>query len=189
MSSTFIKDYQIYNLQKEYTRYSNVLYNLQIHINRLYSNGILNINEKNNHLKVLNDILHKLNNNYNKSMMDICNYDSDYSEDSDNNNKNDEYVEKLSTLIDVSNINNSNYDDICCLLSLNKSIYLSSDEVIKDPFSDINSEILKLCYKIGFFCIYDALNIIVGDYYDKLYDSDTISHLNVYNRIFVPIKY
>ena len=52
MTGTFIKDYQVFNLQKEYTRYSNIFYNLQNHINRLFNDGIVNINERNNHLKI-----------------------------------------------------------------------------------------------------------------------------------------
>ena len=66
MSGISIKDYKIHNLQKEYVTFSSYLHDVQFHINKLYYEGIITSNEKNIHLKTINEFIRKVNSKYNK---------------------------------------------------------------------------------------------------------------------------
>ena len=195
MTEISIKDYKIHNLQKEYNRYSNIFFNLQNHVNRLYNDGILNINDRNNNLKELNDLLRQMNNNYNKYMMETCesenNIDKDCTTDS-----NDNILNRLIPVVDASIIQNSTFDNINSLINFNKSIQTDNKEdykkilnIINEPFININSKLLKICLKIGFETICDTLNIIIGEQFEKMFEKEFLSKLNIYNRLFIPIKY
>lgn len=171
MSSITVKDYKIHNLQKEYNRYSNFIFNTQSHINKLFNESIINVNDYSNGLKTLGELLRKMNNKYNISMVDLC-------ETSNDNN----IVPHMTSI----EIKDSNIDDINSLLTLHKILNYNSEI---DPFDEILMELLKICSDVGFYNVYECLDMVVGECYDKLYTADTLSYLNVYNRIFIPIMY
>jgi len=184
MVGVSIKNYKIHNLQKEYNRYSNMFFNTQNHITKLFNTNVLSISDRNQHLKHLSDLLRQMNNKYNKYMTETC------ENDSEDNNESDKLL--LGDIIpNVEHNIDTNFDDISCLLKFRKMLDLNEekDELSEDPFESINSELQKICSKVGFYNIFEGLDLIVGEHFDKLYTPDTLSYLNIYNRLFVPVRY
>ncbi len=191
MTDFTIRDYKITNLQNEYSRYSTFLYNIQNHIERCTLDCIVTSTERNNYLKIVNDMLRQINTTYNTHMMDICT-DTD---DSDN-----EHVEQdKNAPVKYDMISNAkiSFNDLKNLVAMHhvfnityteKSKYLS--DLFKDPFTDVKKTILnKIAPYVGFNTLYDGLNIIVGEQFSKYYDKDTLNILGIYNNIFIPLKF
>lgn len=184
MTSISVRDYRIHNLQKEYNKYSNIFFNTQNHINKLYDKGIISINERNKELKDLKGQLKKMNDTYNDYMKNKC--------DSNNETDDDDLVEKLSVILDETTIKNSNCDEISNLVKEHTRINGNNNElndIIENPLANINLELLKISLNIGFKNICDGLILIIGEDYNKLFGNDFLMHLNLFNKIFVPMKY
>ena len=180
MASITVKDYKIHNLQKEYNRYSNFLFNLQNHINLLHNYSIININDYNQHIKTISDLLRKMNNKYNSCMVDAC---EETGEESDEGCD----IDILVPVLKSSDIQDTNFDDINNLITIHKMIDDNSHP--NDPFDDIKTELVEIYSKVGFSSLYECLNVLIGECYDTMYTPETLSYLNVYNRIFIPIKF
>ena len=180
MANVTVKDYKIHNLQKEYNRYSNFLFNLQNHINLLSSYSIINTNDYNQYFKMIGDLLRKMNNRYNSCMVNTC---------ENKCNESDEKceIDEIMSAIDLTDIKNPNFDDVHNLITLHKMI--DSDKKTNDPFYEIYSELIKLYAKVGFYNLYECLNVLIGECYNNMYTEDTLSYLNVYNRVFIPVKF
>ena len=180
MASITVKDYRIHNLQKEYNRYSNFLFNLQNHINLLHNYSIININDYNQHLKIIGDLLRKMNNQYNNCMVDACEENGEESDEKCD-------IDTLVPVLNSSDIKDTNFDDINNLITIHKMI--DNDVITNNPFDEIKNELVKIYSKVGFSNLYECLNVLIGECYDNMYTSDMLSYLNVYNRIFIPIKF
>ena len=163
-----VKDHKLQFLQKKFKKYVTYIYNFQKHVDRCFSENIININNRNSYLTNLNNLLRSLN---------VC-HNTKVSEIWDNNDlscidrvKEESYssFEYLSKIRDISNIKNNNMFD--------------------DPFLDINKELIKFGSKIGFWNLEHALEIIVGEYYKKMFNKTTFSIIDIYIPFFVPIKY
>ena len=97
-SDNILKEYSIYFIQQRYKIYSQMMYNYQAHIELLHAEFIINITERNNYLKIVNELLKTMNSKYNTVMLDIC--------ESKNKNTN---VNNLNKII----INNSsNFEEV-----------------------------------------------------------------------------
>ena len=165
--SELIKDFKINTLIEEYHKYSSYFYNFQNHIEKCYSNNIINIRDRNNYLKQINDLIRQLNSTYNVAMVETC--------------ENESEVDKKMTF------NDRNVNEVRNLMHIHKVIGI---ENFNDPFRDITNQlIIKFGSKIGFPTIQNALSIIIDDQYKYLYDNDTNNLISFYNNIFIPIKY
>lgn len=184
-----IKDYRIHNLQKEYNKYSKYIMRFQNHVETVYRENILNINDRNNYLKVINDILRMMNATYNNNMLDICK-EEESEEESEELRKHD-----IITMMELTNMKSEEiYDDIgelvemCKLLGVNP---MTMDEIMEEaPFREIKDKLLaKIARKIGFKTIKDALRMLMSEQYERLYEADEISKIRMYNKIYVPLGY
>lgn len=193
MADITIKEYKIYNLQKEYNIYSLYLLNYQNHVKRCYTDMIINIKERNEYYKMINNILRQMNSLYNSIMMEI---DSDTSSESSNSE-----ISKLSDIFPT--INNDTYgniyDEIRNLINLCRILKVEGEKekyelLSQEPFIKIKKLIIdELASKIGFYSIDDGLTILLGEQYETLYDNNKElffhNKISFYNKIFIPLLY
>jgi endopeptidase La len=195
MTDISLKDYRIHCLQKEYKRYSIFLSDYQGHIEMCFYNGIINISERNNYCKILNNLLTRMNATYNSNMMGI--YENEYdSTDNDIDGK-----QTLSEIFPLANLTslNSSYEDLRNLVDLYKIIDTDTtinkgkhDYIFKDDFHEIKDGLLdNISCKIGFRSVDNAMRILIGEQYDKLYlnDKGSMESLEFYNHVFIPLSY
>ncbi|AYV78735.1 MAG: ATP-dependent Lon protease [Edafosvirus sp.] len=183
-----IKDYKNIYLQREYSRFSKCILHQQGHIERCYNEGLITINERNQYLKSLSEMIRIMNNSYNSYMMDIC-------DDHDPQVLQDIMPVTIlkSKTIDATLCNEIiQYNSICKIIGtenllVNKKENIS--EILFEPFQNILDEMFKMGAKIGFNTIYDAISIIIGEEFGKVYSSDQMSQLEIYNKIFIPLSY
>ena len=192
MAGIYIKDYKINSLQKDYNKYSTYFFNIQKHIKMLYNNHIININDKNSYFKNINDLLKRLNTEYNTRMMEVCNTDTE----SDDDNK--QYLSDIFPMANLTNIKGNLYDEVDYLINLCKLMKLdnvNSDnkellkDLFKDPFEIITKEILSISEKVGFSNVKKGLNMLIGESYEKFYEDNVIEKLNLINKLFICIRY
>ena len=197
MTDISLKDYRIHCLQKEYRRHSKYLSNYQEHIEKCYQEAIITLTERNNFCKILNDLLRKMNTTYNVHMMEIC--EEEYESENADETKN-----SLPNILPLSNLTTDSgsnvYEDLRNLVNLYKIIDLETPTldnglhqyVFDDQFKEIKDGLLKtISTRIGFRSINDCLSILIGEQFDKLYntDSDTLKTIKFYNSTFIPLTY
>lgn len=181
MTNISIKNFKIYNLEKEYEKISKNLYDLSNHINKIYDNYCINIITKNITLGNINDIIKNLNTTYNNNILEIC-------EPSDDSND---------TKYDIENIDNSLYNQLYNLSNKMKIMNYEQIElnnilnntVINNPYSEIKEDILKVCINIGFSSIKDGLTLLIGEQYECLFTEEENKLIDLYNKIFIPYSY
>jgi len=185
-----IKDYKNIYLQREYSRISKYILNEQGHIERCYNEGLVTVNERNQYLKSLSEMIRIMNNNYNTNMMDICD-----DEDEEVELLNDIMPMKIlkKNIIDQPMCNEIiQYNSICKIIGTENTL-VSKKEYLKDiifePFKNTLDEIIKIGSKIGFNSLYDAMALIVGEEFNKVYSPDNMSQIDIYNKIFIPLSY
>jgi endopeptidase La len=160
-----IKDFKINNLIDEYHKFSSYFRSFQNHIERCYNDHIITIKDRNNFLKLINDLIRQLNTTYNIAMIEIT--------ENDNNDDKEFYGKNISELRNLIHIHK--------VIGINKST---------DQFHDLSNELLnKFGTKIGFPSINIALSIIIGDQYKYMFDQETNNMLKFYDNVFIPLKY
>jgi endopeptidase La len=183
MTNISIKEYKIHNLQREYNKFSIYFQNFQKHIEKCYNENIISINDRNTNLKLINDFLSQLNTTYNNNMMSYQPINTGL----------------LSDILNLPDTSTNILDDIQNLVNLYKILKIDTiykknkyayDIIFNDPFVDIRKNVVhKIGSKIGFYTVIDGITLILNEHYDKLYTKETIKYLNIYDKIFVPLKY
>lgn len=181
MAELTVKDYYIYLLHKEYDTYFNIMYNYQQHIDSCYNQHIVSITDRNCYLKIMNDMMRLINNEYNVHMLDIRNK---YSND---NNKPLSEVFPFTVNITDTDIYKTVYEILECYKMYN-------NDLVKQEYSDIFKNIKdallsSISSKIGFYSVDDALTVLLGVHYNKLYSTETLDKIVLYNKIFTPLSY
>ncbi len=164
-----IKEYKIYELQKDYDWYATYLLNLQYHIELCNSINVINNNERNNYLKLITDYIRDLNTTYNISTIKIR--DSELTDI------------KLSKLL----LTSKNFKHVNELINIHK-VY--DKNYTPEPFKYMRKNILdEFGTNIGFYNIYDGLSLIININFEKMYNKETKEYLKLYNKIFIPLTY
>lgn len=155
-----INDSRINYLISGYEKYSNFLIEFQSHIEKCSDYKLINNKDRNNYIKIINDMMRQLNTTYNLAIFENENYEEQSQYD---------------------------YNNIKELIHIHNTLGIKK---IKDPYEEINVNILeKISSNIGFPSIDIALSIIVDEQYKYLYDSKTNKLISLYNKIFIPMKY
>ena len=154
-------DLRINYLISGYEKYSNYLLEFQKHIEKCCTYKIINNKDRNNYIKIINDMVRQLNTTYNIAIFE-----------------------------NESLFDNSIYDENITgkdLIQIHKVLNIKD---IKDPYNEINNNILeKISHHIGFPSIDIALCLIIGEKYNYLYDKEINDKISFYNKIFIPLKY
>jgi ATP-dependent Lon protease len=163
-----IKEFKNYILRKEYDNYIKIIDDLRFHINKIYKNNNISLNDKNVYLNELFEILKKNNNIYNNCISYL------------------EEVEEKDILINKLNTNKE-FDILHLhlnklkILSENKNKYLYSNKILF-PLFDINNDIKILINNVGMLNIKDIFKI-----YNVSFDDNTSKLVEFYSRIFIPL--
>lgn len=174
MAEITIKDYKIHTLQFDYIKYSQLLYNFELHINRCLDMNIININDKNKYFKKIVELLHNMNNIYNICIIEI-------------NKEND-----CRNINNILNLNLYSLDDIRTFINLQKILNLVNNNIglYNEFFIEIKKDILKeISSNIGFYNIQDAYLLLIGDSYDKFLSKKNMYEIIFYDKIFVSIGF
>ncbi len=208
MTELTLKDFIFSYLQSEYKRYSSLITNIILHIEKLNENNIINNNERVQYIKNINELIRELNDAYNNKLRKIQNekiIDDDNTEvkinTNTNINKNNKKNDKLNNnVLNYFGIKNNNFNlehlenNLIDLLNINKlfNVQLYKDLYIED-FEYIRKKIIKMGNIIGFFNLDDALNLIFGVQYKKLFsnnlDNNLLSILDIINNNFIPLSF
>ena len=204
MTELTFKEFVFSYLQSEYKRFSNLITNTILHIERLNDNNIINNTERIQFIKSINELIRELNDAYNNklrkiqnsSMIDDDNNDSKTDEISKNVKKNDKLDMNIMGYFGIKH-NNFNMDHIennlIDLLNLNKllNIPFYKDLYIED-FEQIRKKLIKMGNINGFYSIDDALNLLIGKNYKKLFDKKKeetfLLYLDIVHTYFVPLS-
>jgi endopeptidase La len=203
MSELSVKDFIFSYLQSEYKRYSCLITNFILHIERLNNYNILNNNERIQYIKTINELIRELNDAYNNRLRKIQNekmIEDDNSENKTVNNKNIKLNDKLDVKIlnklrfKFANINTEILENsLINLLNLNKAlkIQLYKEFYIED-FEIVRKKLLKMGNIIGFFNLDDALNLVIGVSYKKIFnktsDAVFLSFLEIITSYYIPLS-
>jgi len=166
-----LKDFKLYCFDIEYNKYNKLLNRLQSHIQLLYKQNIIYINEYNIRLSDIYKIINTLNNN--GHILDDCS-DDDYIFS--------DFIIKLGIL----NTNYKNiYEYLCLLYKIPNNQNLLINDKILFPLKFINQNIKDLMENIGskklndIFIVYNLNDILLNDERELF---------NLYNNIFTPIR-
>lgn len=184
MSVLSVKEYKVFNLQKEYTNLVSYIYNLQAHINRLSLENVINIADKISYMTDLHDIIKKMNNQYNATIIEIDPRHEDSEEETQHIKAiltDDSFLKDMKYLKYLTKLSNMQISPRGKISLLNM--------MLTDSFIDVKECLVNLCKKTGFASVHDALSLIIGEVYDKLYDSETYNTMMMYNKFFIPISY
>ncbi len=206
MTELSLKDFIFSYLQSEYKRYSQLITNTVLHIEKISDNNIINNNERIQYIKTISELIRELNDAYNNRLRKIQNEkiidddntvcDNKVSDTGKNIKKNDELDMNILNLFGIksNNINIETLENtIIDLLNYNKilNVNMYNDLYIRD-FDSINKKLVKLGNIIGFFNLDDALNLIIGESYKKLFektkDDIFLLYLEILNNNFIPLS-
>lgn len=184
MADITIREYKIHSLKNEYIRYSRHIFNTQRHVNKCLQEHIIDINNRNNYLKTLNDI-------YRATIIQHNKYCKE-------NNENPDLLKNISLPQSINFDNDSNiYEDVKNIMNFYKKYGIDTVgetiptifEAFDDPFAEIRNKLISFGNKIGFLNLNNAMSIIIGDQYLNLYSDKVKELLKICGKIFIPIKY
>lgn len=177
MNQELNKNFKVEVLKKEYNKYCKIFADFQEHIEKCYNNHFINVIERSNLLKILNDVIKQINIIYNSKILDYCENNDSVSSGKILDIKK---VESLSELAEMYKMFN------CGITNFEKKY----KELFENPFDKILTILLtKVCLKIGFPSISYALKLLIGKYYGKLYNDETKNMIELYDKIFTPLRY
>lgn len=165
------RDFIFSYLQSEYKRYSGLITDIILHVENLYEISVINNNERIQYIKNINDILKELNECYNLNIKNLQCIDV-------NTKKLDEKtINNMIELLNIYKLNN---------IETYKKFYTTECDKIK-------KKLLNIGHTIGFLNIGNALNILFGDNFMKLFDkkkdASIITRFEIINSYFVPTSF
>lgn len=198
-TETTLRDFLIHYSQNEYSKRSNIIHALSLHIETLHKNYLINGSERTRTLKNINDLINTLNSTYNERMKMLKANDGDsqeyMSDDSETVPKNLKKVIDIDCkLSDFTQFpeqlhSNDNFDVIDQLM--NSSSYIFNEgfyNVLPQDFNKIDEQILAIVYDYGTSNINDILKVLVK--YKNMNECATdelLEMCKVLSSLFVPV--
>lgn len=190
MSSFSINDYKINTLLKQYNHFSSIYYNLEKHINKIYEWSIITSVERVQYLQTISTLIKITNKYHNEASREAMQL-----------TKNVKLKEpSLKDLFPKSNLvgfkDEELYDEIRYLASIynmmdNITSKKNNDiisELSKDPYEGVKDKLIDLAKQIGLSNMNDIMKVFIGEFYEKLYQKDDLNHIDLYNKLFIPLK-
>jgi endopeptidase La len=206
-----LQDFKMFCLQEDYMSYNLLLGKIQNHIQLLFKNNIISINDRNLRLSNVYEIIRKINTLREKLIMLCDNYDtSDIDTDNDNYNEGDEELYNSLKIILQTSLNknilltNSNIDNyiflrnhLLSLYKLPKNTHKYFNKKIDNvnmvlnnnllfPLKQINNDLIEFANFMGLPDLVDVINIFDSDI--ESLDNQDKQLFNLYNELFVPIS-
>ena len=195
----------------EYARVSSIVHAYNQHIDRLYTEGLIEMNERVQYYSMLNDSIKLMNNIYNMRMVQL-NDDTeginDIKSDGTTMISNDNIVlsgsyssknlDDNASIIYGINIQPHNIDQLGNIFNTLRSSNMNHYKgVYLNDFADVIKQLCKLSKFIGFYNVRTALDVLYGPSIGKLLTETHVSDkyrmmankLAIYDNIFVPLKY
>lgn len=202
MTNAILKDFMINYIQTEYARFSGILYKCCEHVERCYIEFIININDRNQHLKVLNELIKFMNNIYNDKIKSFkCKeiIDQEIFDNDDENIKSITHTtgNKLNDTNIINDIvlpNENCTNELIKLMEIYESLGINNLNGINlDIFNEIKLKLFQIADSIGFYNIDTAFNLIIGKKYRSIIDNNIDSEFNakfdIISKYFTPTFY
>ena len=199
----------MYCLQEDYIKYNTLLGRIQNHIQLLFKNNIISINDRNLRLSNLYEIIRKINTIREKIVSELYNDDSDV--DTENNDYSQEIENSLLNLlkqittinfnVSIEKTDMNNYGILRNhLIKLNKlpktayrflskkidNIHSLLEDSLLFPLKQINLDVIEFANVMGLPELNDIANIF--DFELDLFDKNNVELFEIYNGLFVPIS-
>lgn len=201
-----LQDFKMFCLQEDYISYNLLLGNVQNHIQLLFKNNIISINDRNLRLSNLYEMIRKINTLREKIIMTLYNDDSDI--DTENDEYNNDIENSLKILLKQINHNVSTNSELEIyrllrnhLISLNKlpkntykflnkkidNIHSVLDDNMLYPLRQINSDLIEFANVMGLPELNNICKVFDIDLNGELSEKNEIELFELYNELFVPI--
>ena len=178
------KDFKLYCLSEEYTKYNNVMNNIQKHIKYLYKNNIINISDINLGLSNIYETIYKIN-IIRENIIDNCEDDFNLDSSFDNIFKNvtpansNSYLYFYNYLKSIFILPSLLHDSI-------PGLKILLDENILYPFDRIRVNIIDIIEMVGIKNITDIFKILKVGLSE--FDNNSNNLLKMYSELFIPIS-
>lgn len=159
-------------LRYYYKRYTKCIMNFEKHIERLFRNWIIDINDRNYVLKRLDKMIKSMVKIYNENLSKL--YDKNLFVEYEN----------------VSNVKfrSQAHKNIHKWIKLLEYFEKNDTEETYDPFQKIRKEFLELSKIYGYYSIRTFLELYFNNKLKVLMNRDKIKTIKLYNKVFVPIS-
>lgn len=170
------KDIKNDHLRLLYKKYTDLIINFEKHIERIYSDWIIDSNTRNVILQKLDAMIRSLIKIYNINFLKIR---EKLEKISDSQNISDESANTISY-----DILQKNFQENMIMVE-----YLENSKISEyDPFHDVKNDILLLAKENGFGTINDFLKFYINENYHYLFCKSDLEILDLYNKVFVPLS-
>jgi endopeptidase La len=184
---TYLK---IQYLQYLYKRYTGYIRNFQNHIEKIYSDWIIDTNNRNYALKQLDELIKEIIIHYNNRLTEI--YQDASSPDSQSDEDSIDHS-PTAPINDISSVNIASYVDMIQQLDMVSKLnwddcQLGESALSMNPFGGIRQNLIKIGLINGFSTMDDALKMIINnENYSSILAKDEVDTFDHYNQIFVPL--
>lgn len=156
---------QIERLKNDYKRFSKIVFNLEQHLHRLYTDDLIAIDNYDCTLRELGRIVKHLKRLYNRTINDSGLSNTPIR---DRNSINADIIKSMD--IDAEFIN------------------VVSGHTVESVFEQIRQSLLQIGQTYGFLCVDDTLDLVIGTYWRNVLSAHN-DKLEFINSIFCPIGY
>lgn len=193
MVDATIRDYHVNLVKIRYKDIAQLLLNFSKHIDRCLSLNIMSVQERNVHMKTLNDTTRSLNSIYNKYISKLC-------DDTHEDYIHDEFDKKLCDIFKFKCINDdemfSQVDNIMSAWKNNRHISNTDNSNLSilsklkpfNNFSDVYSQLYTLGNSVGYHSTKDALQII-SQHTKKSFGHEKTNFIDSMGMAFIPIRH
>ena len=192
MTDVTIRDYHIYKVRQHYENITELLLNFSKHIEKCMTLNIMSVQERNTHLKTLNEITKSLNLLYNKYISKLC------------DDTHDDYIcgDLDVKIYDIFQFNcdddNLLFKKIDDIISVWKNTHMIPDEnnykvlffnkfIPFNNFPEIYSQLYSLSDFVGYYSVDDAINVIT-EHTKIQFEGIDKNMIKLINTSFVPIR-
>lgn len=174
MANVSIREYKRHAMRHSYMLYSKCLVQFQSHIERCLQDHIITLAERNNYMRIINDVIHQMGIIYNTCM--------------EKNNNETKIIN-----FDSLNMNNITCEDVFELSQLHHIIG-HKDSLLtfhnQNPYESVKNTLLEnIGTKIGFFTLDHALLLLLGNGYKEIYLKNNQIEFEIVNTLFVPLGF
>lgn len=177
--TSLTKEFFIYYVGEEYKYYSNIILNLQNHINKSYEMGFLDISTRKRYLGILDGLVRILKRRNVKITKDLLSR-------ADKRSK-----LNIQTLYSgLSRDKDIIFKCICERIYMSKLFDYKKDKLLtKCNFQNVHDKLMGVMKKVGFYSLDEVLKLLIGERYKLLYTKEDLQLLDIYNKYFHMMNY
>jgi endopeptidase La len=187
-SSYSMRDIKIQHLHSIYKKYTDFIINFEKHMDKLYSDWVIDVNNRNYVLQQMDNMVRKMIKIYNINLLKIY---KDHEMSLDTDTLSDTDISSGEKRSEYEGIYKNFYNaiDMVNMMDDKKIATLVTDATDENNlFGEIRSELLELGLSNGFLSLEEFFNIYINEYYHYLFARSDLEIFNIYKKVFVPLN-